>query len=585
MSISLENVTFRYHGAENPAIKNIDMNVRPGEVVGILGAIGSGKSTLLLTLNGFIPKETKGELTGRVLVDNLDVREHSVADIVRHVGLVLPDPDVSTIGMTVEDDLAFGPTWLGLTTEEIKERVAWAAEAVRLSGYEKRNTSYLSGGEHQALCIGGALAMKPQILALDEPITMLDPVGKVRIVSVVEELSREIGSTIVISEGGADIDYISHLLDWCIVLKNGEILLEGKPEEIFAEEKLLENAQVRPPQTSQLANILSRYERTGTKGTKIGVEEIVREIPRMMKKLGVEKVNPLGIDRKRIGKRGDPQISIENLYHRFEGPEGGIMALAGINLQVWPGEFIGLIGENGSGKTTLSLHLVGELKPTNKDAKVVVEGIDMLSKGFSQADLLKNINYVFQNPDDQIFLDTVWEEIAFGLRSLDLSEEEVERRVQEVLEFFDLTEIRDKPTLYLSKDEKTFVATASIVALKPKIVVVDEPTCGLDYWKSEYMMSKLKTLNRETGTTLIIITHNMRLVAEHTDRVVVLRGGKVFMDGVPEKVFAEPEKLREASLAPPPVTQVAQSLKEYSFPRGLLSVDEFFNVLNKRGEP
>jgi energy-coupling factor transport system ATP-binding protein len=585
LSISLENVTFRYREAENPAIKNIDLNIEPGEVVGILGAIGSGKSTLLLTLNGFIPKETKGELTGRVFVDNLDVQEHSIPDIVKHVGLVLPDPDVSTIGMTVEDDLAFGPTWLGLTTEEIQERVAWAAKAVRLSGYEKRNTSYLSGGEHQALCIGGALAMKPQILALDEPITMLDPVGKVRIVSVVEELRRQLGSTIIITEGGADIDYISPLLDWCIVLKNGEILLEGRPEEIFTEEKILEDALVRPPQTSQLANILSRFERTKTKETKIRVEEIAREISRKMKKLGVEKVNPSEIDRQRVTKHGDSQISIENLCHRFEGPEGGIMALDGINLQVWPGEFIGLIGENGSGKTTLSLHLVGELKPTNRDAKIVVEGNDILQKGFHQTDLLRDINYVFQNPDDQIFLDTVWEEIAFGLRGLGLSEEEVEGRVQEVLEFFGLTEIRDKPTLYLSKDEKTFVATASIVALKPKIVVVDEPTCGLDYWKSEYMMSRLKTLNRETATTLIIITHNMRLVAEHTDRVIVLRRGKVFMDGVPEKVFAEPEKLREASLAPPPVTQVAQSLEEYSFPRGLLSVNEFFHVLNKGGEP
>lgn len=585
MSISLENVTFRYQGEEKPAIKNIDLHVRSGEVVGILGAIGSGKSTLLLTLNGFIPKETKGELTGRVIVDNLDVKEHGIAEIVKHVGLVLPDPDVSTIGMTVEDDLAFGPTWLGLKTEEIQERVAWAAKAVRLNGYEKRNTSYLSGGEHQALCIGGALAMKPQILALDEPITMLDPVGKARIVSVIEELGRELGSTIVISEGGADIDYISPLLDWCVVLKKGEILLEGRPEEIFAEEKLLEDALVRPPQTSQLANILSKYEKTRTKGTKISVEEITREIPRMMKKLGVEKINPMGIERKRKSKHGNPQISIENLYHRFEGPEGGIVALDGINLQVWPGEFIGLIGENGSGKTTLSLHLVGELKSTNSDAKIIVEGTDILSKGFRQEELLKDINYVFQNPDDQIFLDTVWEEIAFGLRSLDLSEEEVEKRIQEVLEFFGLTEIRDKPTLYLSKDEKTFVATASIVALRPKIVIVDEPTCGLDYWKSEYMMSKLKTLNRETGTTLIIITHNMRLVAEHTDRVIVLRRGKVFMDGVPEEVFAEPEKLKEASLAPPPVTQVAQSLEEYSFPRGLLSVNEFFNVLNRRGEP
>ncbi|UCD73366.1 MAG: ATP-binding cassette domain-containing protein, partial [Candidatus Bathyarchaeota archaeon] len=397
MSIYLENVTFRYQGAENPAIKNIDLNVRPGEVVGILGAIGSGKSTLLLTLNGFIPKETKGDLTGRVLIDNLDVQKHSVEEIVRHVGLVLPDPDVSTIGMTVEDDLAFGPTWLGLTTEEIQERVAWAAKAVRLSGYEKRNTSYLSGGEHQALCIGGALAMKPRILALDEPITMLDPVGKVGIVSVIEGLSRELESTIIISEGGADIDYISPLLDWCVVLKNGEILLEGKPEEIFAEEEILEDALVRPPQTSQLANILSRYERTRPKGTKIKVEEIAREIPKVMKKLGVEKFNPLGIDRKRTIKHGDPQISIENLCHRFEGPEGGVMALDGINLQVWPGEFIGLIGENGSGKTTLSLHLVGELKPTNKDAKIVVEGIKLSSEGFRQADLLKKINYVFQN--------------------------------------------------------------------------------------------------------------------------------------------------------------------------------------------
>jgi len=584
LSISLENVTFRYAGTDTEAIKGIDLDVKQGEIVGIFGAIGSGKTTLLLTLTGFIPKEAKGTLTGNVVVDGLAVKDHTVAEMVEHVGTVLPDPTLSIMGMTVEDDLAFSPTWLGLTTDGIQERVAWAARLVRLEGYEKRNTSYLSGGEQQALCIGGVLAMKPRIFALDEPITMLDPVGKSRIMTVINELNHELGSTILISEGGTDIDYILPLLDRCVVLRKGEILLEGKPEKVFAEEELLEKALVSPPQTSQLTNRLNKIMGIRTAKTTIGIKKTCQRTARHLKKLGKSWNTPLRRNLESVDATRNSIISIENLRHHFQGSGVGTMALDGINLEVGAGEFMALLGRNGSGKTTLSLHLVGELKPTNPDAKIIVDGIDLLSKDLNQKDLVEHINYVFQNPDDQIFSDTVWEEITFGLEVLGLPEKELEDRAQETLEFFDLTGIRDKPTLYLTRDEKTFVATASIATLKPKILIVDEPTKGLDQWKSEEMMEKLQELNRKTGTTLIIITHNMPLVARYAERVVVLRAGKVYMDGPPREVLSETEKLRAASLSPPPITQIAQSLSKQGFPKNVQSVEEFLDVLGLGGD-
>ena len=584
MSITLESVTFRYAGTDTEAIKNIDLKVKQGEILGIFGAIGSGKTTLLLTLNGFVPKEAKGTLTGNIIVDGLDVNDHTIAEMVKHVGMVLPDPTLSIIGMTVEDDLAFSPTWLGFTTDEIRERVAWAARMVRLEGYEKRNTSYLSGGEQQALCIGGVLAMKPRIFALDEPITMLDPVGKSRIMTVINELNHELGSTILISEGGTDIDYISPLLDRCVVLREGEILLEGKPEKIFAEEELLKSALVSPPQASQLTNRLNRIMRIKTTKTTIEIKKTSHRTARLLKKLGKRWNTPLRRHSKSVEAQKNPIISIENLCHHFQGSGVGAMALDGINLEVDAGEFIALLGRNGSGKTTLSLHLVGELKPTNPDAKIIVDDIDLLSKDLNQKDLLEHINYVFQNPDDQIFSDTVWEEITFGLEALGLPEKELKSRAQETLEFFDLTGIRDKPTLYLTRDEKTFVATASIAALKPKILIVDEPTKGLDQWKSEEMMRKLQELNRKTGTTLIIITHNMPLVARYAERAVVLRTGKVYMDGTPREILSETARLRNASLSPPPITQIAQSLSKQGFPKDIQSVEEFLEVLGLGGD-
>ena len=178
----------------------------------------------------------------------------------------------------------------------------------------------------------------------------------------------------------------------------------------------------------------------------------------------------------------------------------------------------------------------------------------------------------------------MWEEITFGLKALGLSEMEIKKRAQETLRFFGLADLRDESTSYLSRDEKTFLAAACVVVLEPRILIVDEPTRGLDYWKGEEMIRKLRSLNTKRGTTIIIITHNMRLVAEHVDRVVVLRDGKVFVDGTPKEVLADAEKLEEASLAPPPVTQVSQSLERYGFPRGVLDVDEFFEVLGLGGE-
>ena len=275
-----------------------------------------------------------------------------------------------------------------------------------------------------------------------------------------------------------------------------------------------------------------------------------------------------------VRPKEEPAIEIKNLHHVFPG-DPPVYALKGINLTFSKGAFVALLGQNGSGKTTLAFHLVGAEKPTNKDASIMVNGVDVRKSPLSQ--VVRQINYLFQNPANQLFCQTFGQEVTFGPQALGSSPAEAMERGREALRKVGLEHLWDYYTLSVAKSLETLLSLASVLAMNPQVLIADEPTGGLDYATGEKVMEILLDLNRQ-GRTVIVITHDMELAAKYCRRVVVLRRGEVWMDGTPKEVFGQPERLSQTRLSPPQVTLLAQSLASYGFPQDVMSTEEFVSL-------
>lgn len=569
MSVVFENFSFTYLNAKEPSLKDVNLKMEKGKVALVLGKAGAGKTTLLLSLNGFIPKEMPGYQKGDVIVDGLNTGDHELEELVTHVAYTFEDPDAQLLGLTVEEDAAMGPQNLGCTVEETLERVTWVLDVVRLKGFEKRTPDNLSGGEKQSLAIASSLAMKTPIMALDEPICMLDPLGKDRVLSIIRSLSKEENRTSVISEAGADIPDIIPIVDQVILLDRGQVLLEGPPRKVF-EDPIFEKVNICPAVTELFLKLRKKYSHIPIPLTVEEASGYLREI--IKQKIRIKEIK---VEEGEKVARGEPILKIRNLKHTYPG---GVEALKGVNLDIYGGEFVGLIGQNGSGKTTLALHIVGILKPTNPDAEVIVYGLDVPKSPTKE--VVKHVNYVFQNPADQIIEETVEEEIAYGPKTFGLAKDEVNRRVEKMLKLFQLEDKRKDYCEFLTRGEKTNTAIASICAMEPKLLLIDEPTTGMDYAGTVTIMNTLKEINKE-GTTIVIITHNMRTIAEYTHRAIVMRNGEIIMDGPTRDVFSKPEELKKAWIKPNEISQLGESLPDLGFPSNLLRIEEAYNLISE----
>jgi len=570
--IVLNIKSFRYLHEDKLTLKDIRLKIREGSVTALLGETGSGKTTLILTLNGVIPRYRVGMLDGNVVCDGLDTKDHDTEEIARHIGIVFDDPTTQIVSLTVEEDVTFGPANLGLPREEVWRRVEESLEAVRLKGFNQRNPMELSGGEQQRLSIAGILAMRPKIIVMDEPIAFLDPIGKSEVLSVIKELNEKYKTTILISESGSDIERIAENVDRILLIRDGEIIADGAPREIFANQELIKRTRLRIPQVAELA---LRLGISDPNSLPLSVREGYEYLIRLFKKRKIKRI----VREERPISRKKPIIEIKNLHYAYPGVPP-IEALRGVNLTIYDGEMLGLIGQNGSGKTTLSYILVGLLRPTNPDAQVIVDGIDVANKKTTVREIINHINYVFQNPKNQLFSQTVIEEVRYGLRNQGLSDEEVDRKAKEALDLFEIGESKDSDVESLPLNMKTFLAMASTIAMDPKVLIIDEPTTGLDWDSSRKVAKVLKRLN-EKGKTIIMITHNMELVAEFTDRLLVMNNGRIIMDGPTRDVLRQPEKLREAYLEPPQITRLSQIAEDLGFPSDVLTVDEMHAIINK----
>ncbi|HHY33020.1 MAG TPA: ATP-binding cassette domain-containing protein [Firmicutes bacterium] len=565
-AVCLKNVRFRYKGSNRWVLDGVSLDVARGECVAVLGPTGSGKSTLCGVMNGTVPLFLEGDLQGDVLVDGMVPAKVGTAKMAAHVGLVFGDPDMQLFGMTVEEDVAFGPANLGLDYPTIMERVHKSLVDMRLTGLERRAPYRLSGGERQATAIAGVYAMLPDIMVLDEPTSMLDPQGKASVFSIIKRLKEELGITVILVE--QEVDDVLELADRVFVMNAGRFVLQGTPREVFGRVAEVAAAGVRVPHVVRFGTLLGAERVPFTLDEAVQLVESGGWLSGAWRDTsddagaGGEKgtTTTAGHTSNAVSGAtspghplGDVIIEVKGLEHRY--PQGAL-ALRGVDLTVREGEFIAIIGQNGAGKTTLTRHLNGLLKPTAGDVRIGGRSI----KDLTAAQVSRTVGYVFQNPDEQLFCNSVEEELRFGPGNVGLTGEELDRRVEEILQDIGLAGYREVWPKYLTKGERQRLALASVVAMDPAILIVDEPTTGLDWLESLQIMDYLKRLHDDRGKTVLIITHDMNIVSLYARRVVVMAGGRVVGDGSPQEVFSNPGLMAKANLKPPAIAELSVRL-------------------------
>jgi energy-coupling factor transporter ATP-binding protein EcfA2 len=577
-TIDIEGLWWRYEGGEEWALRGVDLEVGEGEVVGIVGPNGAGKTTLCLAMAGLIPHAVTGEMKGSVYVAGADTRTMDLRDIVRRVGMLFQNPESQFVAMSVLDEVAFGLENFGYPYEEMRDRIRWSLEVAGLPGYEEKHPLALSSGQKQRLALASILALRPDVVILDEPTSSLDCRGCEEVFSTIQNLKETLGTTFIIVEHNTEA--LVELADRIVLLDEGEVVRAGTPQRFFQGVGFLAAKGVWIPQGTELGERLftsglwegelpvTLEAAQGMMGSLVAGQRLPAstcpELPHLEPPL-LEP--PPSILSPKIPR--DPVIETRNLSYTYLD---GTRALRDVDLIVGRGEYVALLGQNGSGKTTLAKHFLGLLRPTS--GLVMVDGIDI--RQVPVKELVSKVGFVFQNADRQLFCETVEDELAYGPRNLGLSREEVERRVREALFTLEIAHLRGVTLVSLRGAARQRVALASVLAMQPEILIVDEPSACQERRLSDLLMRLLREWN-VAGKTVILATHNMRLVAEHATRVVILDRGQVVLDAPTRVAFAATEQIERAGLRPPQITQLAQSLVDRSFlPNVALTVAEAF---------
>ncbi|MFA5181418.1 MAG: energy-coupling factor transporter ATPase [Syntrophales bacterium] len=527
-SIVFDHLSFSYQNTIAPALQDVSGEMTRGSFTMVMGHSGAGKSTLCCAINGLVPRFLRGDYAGRVMAEGLEAGKISVPDMARTVGIVLQDFEAQLFSTNVELEMAFGLENQCLPRAIMEERINAYLRVVGLEELLRRDTATLSGGQKQRLAIGSVLAMETPVLVMDEPTTDIDPEGRYHILSLIRRLKtgeRTLVVTDLDAEAAVQADQI-----W--LLKEGRLSAKGTPAEILTDASLIESCGIRPLATVAL------FQGMSWPGQPLTVEAAAADIenrrlcPRRPESRVISALTP-----------GKVILETRNLSYRY--PTGAVNALNDIDLTIHEGDFVAMLGQNGSGKTTLAKHFNGLLKSTTGD--MLVRGRPV--NNYRRHELAKEVGYVFQNPDHQIFAPTVREEVAFGPRILGMDRKTQEGNIAEALDATGLSGFEDKNPFLLNRGERQRVAVASILAVKPAVIILDEPTTGLDYVHQRDTMEMLKRLNR-IGHTIIVITHAMWIAEAYARRSILMKEGRILLDGPTSAVFSDEAMLAKAALAP-----------------------------------
>ena len=571
-------------------LRGVDLDVPTGSFTVVMGASGGGKSTLLRTLNGLIPDFITGSFAGEVEVLGRDATATRVSELATDVGMVLQDYESQLFATSVTAEVAFGPENLAVPPTEIDDRIDDALALAGLSAIDRRREpAALSGGQKQRLVFAGVAAMRPDLLVLDEPTSDLDPSGTRRLLSAVGRLaggrldrvdavdraraettadSTHMTANDVAWTGPETVVMVTHkieealLADYAVLLKDGQIATAGPAREVFTDAAALRASRVAIPPLvaafdeagvptadlpltpAEAVDVATEHELSWTPPARIDDGRSATETPAHGAPAGTGET------------LGDPCFELEDVVFAYETDRGPARAVDEVSLTIRTGEVVALVGHNGSGKTTLAKHLNGLHAPdagqVRYDGRAVTD--------YSMSAIGRDVGYVFQNPDHQLFADTVREEVEFGPKNFGISGEALERRVSQALETVELTDLADADPFTLSRGQRQRVALAGILATDPAVIVFDEPTTGLDATQRDQFMQLVAELNRTTGLTVVAITHSMETVARYAPRTVVLEDGQIAYDGSTRRLFADRDRLDAHALQPPHVVEASNRL-------------------------
>jgi len=587
--IKSENVHFAYTSeTQSPdVLKDISLTITQGEFVAILGHNGSGKSTLARHLNALLtPRQ------GTIWINGKDTTSLEwLWDIRQTIGMVFQNPDNQLIATVVEEDVAFGPENLGIPPKEIRSRVDETLQTVGMEAFAKSAPHNLSGGQKQRVAIAGVLAMRPDCIVLDEPTAMLDPAGRREVLNTIAKLNQE-GITIIL---------ITHFMEEAILAKRaivmheGGVVLDSNPRDVFSQVETMKQYTLSVPPVTDLAHILRSAGLDVAKDI-LTVEEFIEDTA-IKKAISVNfepdtsndeiqvkssQAPHTNVNPHKIGHPSSPPlIQIKNLTHIYSKDSVFEMkALEDINLSINQGEMVALIGHTGSGKSTLIQHLNGLLRPT--EGQILIEDEDINKNKANLKSVRQKVGLVFQYPEHQLFEATVYKDVAFGPTRMGLTQEEISTYVEEALTTVGLDkDIYDKSPFELSGGQKRRAAIAGVLAMRPKILILDEPAAGLDPKGREEILTQIKQMHETLGITVILVSHSMDDAARLTQRVIVLNYGKLLYDDTPSQVFAKADTLLEIGLDIPQMSRLASKLNKINpnIPTDIFSIDTMAHKL------
>lgn len=559
-----------YPDAQEKAIDDQSLKIEMGEFVLLCGSSGSGKTTLAKCLNGIIPHLSVGDMYGEVKVNDLVTSEVEIHELSGNIGMVFQNPEDQIFSIRVSDEVALGVECQGYKHDEIVKRVEYAMRKLRITDIAQRLTFSLSGGQRQKVSIASNLAILPKIIVLDDPTTDLDPISKQEVIDILQELKDEIQLTIPGTDEKGKMTFlvIEHELtdlmeftDRVMVMHEGKIVLNGEPGVIFYENyDYLDSIGVRIPDQIRLAKYLMdqglSYDKVKYPVKK---EDVLDFACKVLK--NKEITFPTIKYRDYTIKNREKVAEIRNLSFRY--PTAEKMTLKNINLDIYKGEFFAIVGHNGSGKSTLMKNLLGILYPT--EGEVIINGQN--TKEVEISKLILDIGYVFQNPDNQLFCNSVREEIEFGLKNNKYPQDEIDKLTDRALEIVGLTDRQKEHPFSLSRGQRQRLAVATMLVSNPRIIMLDEPTTGLDEKDLRGILQLMQELIEYHDGTLIMVTHDMEVVAKYATRVVVVDDGQIVLNDDPDKIFKDNvDKLESLKLKPTIIASITTKLADYGMP-------------------
>ncbi|HDY7822036.1 TPA: ABC transporter ATP-binding protein [Vibrio vulnificus] len=544
MTIEFSNFSFRYESLDKPTLRNINLRIEKGEKIVIIGPSGSGKSTLGQCLNGLIPHAIKGEVSGSLTINGQETATFAMHQFTEQVGTVLQDTDSQFVGLSIGEDIAFALENQLTANIEMYSLVKATAKMVDLEQMLQRSPHDLSGGQKQRVSLAGILVDDVDILLFDEPLAALDPKTGKRTIEIIDELHRKTGKTVVIIEHRLE-DVLHRHVDRIILMDGGEIMADTTPDELLASPLLAQYGIREPLYLTALKSA--------------GCHLALDDHPSSLSELPLANYQHAMTDWFHQANttsnhiRSETLLDVRNLTYSYDGEKN---ALEGVSFNVQRGEFVSILGKNGSGKSTITKLIMGVIEPDN--GAMHLNGQDLGELTIFERS--QKVGVVMQNPNHMISHHMIFDEVAFGLRNRGWDEQQVNDKVLDVLELCGLSKYRHWPIEALSYGQKKRVTIASILALEPELLILDEPTAGQDYRNYTSMLSFIEKLNRELGITVVIISHDMHLVLEYTTRSIVIADSQLVADAPMTDVFSNPALLDRANLTTTSLYELATRL-------------------------